>query len=78
MREFAEHDPTETSGEADDIDDAVSNNKRAYSVLMAKAEELRRRYPALSKAQAFSRVYLAPENAAIAKRERAQNRPRVG
>jgi hypothetical protein len=56
------------------------SNKRAtaYGELMSRAEELRKRFPALSRAQAFARIYEHPGNAQLAAAERRANRPRVG
>ncbi len=45
--------------------------------LNALAEQERRRNPGMSKALAFSKVYTDPANAALAQRERRQNRPRA-
>lgn len=53
--------------------DGGSNS--AYNELVAKAEELRKKDPNLTKEQAFSKVYSDPANADLAKRERAENRP---
>jgi hypothetical protein len=47
----------------------------AYEELEAKAAELRKVDPKLSKSQAFAKVYADPENAKLAQRERAENRP---
>jgi hypothetical protein len=47
----------------------------AYDELVAKAEALRKREPSLTREQAFCRVFEAPENVAIVKRERAESRP---
>ena len=47
----------------------------ALEQLQALAERLRASMPALSKAQAFGKVYSDPANAALAPRERRQNRP---
>ena len=43
--------------------------------LWSKATELRKREPSLTREQAFARVYSAPENIDVVKRERAENRP---
>jgi hypothetical protein len=50
----------------------------ALDELLSKAAELKKREPGLTPAQAFARVYSAPENVEIAKRERAENRPVAG
>jgi hypothetical protein len=47
----------------------------AHAQLTAKAAELRKSDPKLSEAQAFAKVYQDPANVALAKRERAENRP---
>ncbi|WP_407146257.1 hypothetical protein [Bradyrhizobium sp. ORS 86] len=47
----------------------------AYAQLVAKAEELRKKDPNLTKEQAFAKVYQDPANADLAKRERGENRP---
>jgi hypothetical protein len=47
----------------------------AHAQLAAKAADLRKSQPALSEAQAFSKVYSDPANADLAKRERQENRP---
>jgi hypothetical protein len=65
---------------ADDIDDAVSNNKcagNAYAQLQKLASELRQRQPQLSAAQAFSKVFCSPAHRALAERERRESRPRA-
>jgi hypothetical protein len=49
---------------------------KAYNELMAKAEELRKARPELSKAQAFAAVYSDRSNIELAKRERAESAPR--
>jgi hypothetical protein len=49
----------------------------ALAELKAKADALRKQDSSLTEAQAFARVYSAPENVEIAKRERAENRPRA-
>jgi hypothetical protein len=61
--------PEEGDVETDDAD-ALEELER-----LAAAE--RRRNPNLSKAVAFTKVYTDPANVALAKRERAQNRPRA-
>ena len=45
--------------------------------LLAKAEELRKKEPALSEAQAFAKAYGDPANRDLAAAERRQNRPAV-
>ena len=57
--------------EATDVNDPTD----ALEQLQALAERLRASMPALSKAQAFAKVYSDPANAALALRERSQNRP---
>jgi hypothetical protein len=47
----------------------------AMEELNEKAAALRKALPGLSEAQAFERVYSAPENVQLRKRERRQNRP---
>ena len=49
----------------------------ALSLLHAKAAELRKREPNLTIEQCFTKVYCDPENADLAKLERAGNRPRT-
>ena len=48
----------------------------ALDELNELAAEERRRNPKLSKAQAFTKVYVDPANAKLAQRERRVNRPR--
>lgn len=48
---------------------------KAYDELKTKADELRKRDPGLTEAQAFAKVYADPANADLVKRERAENRP---
>jgi len=45
------------------------------TAITAKAAELRKADPSLTEAQAFSRAYTDPANKALAKAERAKNRP---
>ena len=49
----------------------------ALDELNAKATELRKTNPALSQDQAFAKVFSDPANAELARRERADNRPRI-
>jgi hypothetical protein len=66
--------PTQVGGrEATDINDGSV----AYGKLTAMAEQLHALSPELTFAQAFARVYMHPENAALAEAERRHNRPRV-
>jgi hypothetical protein len=60
-----------TARDAEIEDDALKQ-------LEQLAAQERRRNPSLSKAQSFTKVYVDPANIALVKRERAQNRPRVG
>ena len=53
----------------------VNDPEDALAQLQALAERLRASMPQLSKAQAFSKVYTDPNNAALAAAERQQNRP---
>jgi hypothetical protein len=48
----------------------------AYGDLMAKAEEYRNAHPELSIAQCFEKVFTAPANRELAKRERIESTPR--
>jgi hypothetical protein len=48
----------------------------AYGELQAKAAELRKVRPELSEAQAFEKVFTAPANRELAKRERIESAPR--
>jgi hypothetical protein len=57
---------------ARDVDDP----KDALRQLEELAEKLRAQFPELSKAQAFSKVYTDPKNAALVRAEREANRPR--
>jgi hypothetical protein len=43
---------------------------------MAKAEEYRSAHPELSVAQAFEKIFTAPANRELAKRERVESAPR--
>jgi hypothetical protein len=52
---------------------AKADRGSAYGDLMAKAEEYRNAHPALSIAQAFEKVFTAPANRELAKRERVEN-----
>jgi hypothetical protein len=63
-----ERDDDEEERERDDNDDALSE-------LNEKAAALRKARPELSEAQAFERVYSAPGNVELRKRERRQNAP---
>jgi ribosomal protein L20A (L18A) len=47
----------------------------AYDELMRKAEEYRSAHPELSEAQAFEKVFTAPANRELAKRERIESAP---
>jgi hypothetical protein len=67
-RDNDEEDEEERERDERDDDDAMDE-------LHAKADELRKRLPHLSPEQAFAKVYAAPENVALRKRERRQNRP---
>jgi hypothetical protein len=51
--------------------------EKAYEAFVEKAEELRKADPSLTEAQAFSKAYTDPRNAALALRERVENRPRA-
>jgi hypothetical protein len=48
----------------------------AYGELMSKAEEYRSAHPELSVAQCFEKIYTAPANVALRKRERQESAPR--
>jgi hypothetical protein len=50
----------------------------AFDLLQAKANELRKRSPELTKEQAFSAVFADPANRELAVAEREENRPRAG
>jgi hypothetical protein len=54
---------------------AVDNPKAALDQINELVAVQRRANPTLSEAQAFERVYSDPKNAALAARERAENRP---
>lgn len=47
------------------------------AAIWAKADELRKTQPELSREQAFAKVYADPANKELAKRERRENRPRA-
>ena len=47
----------------------------AHDQMLAKAAELRKADPKLTEAQAYAKAYSDPANVALAKRERAENRP---
>jgi hypothetical protein len=47
----------------------------AYEALMAKADELRKREPHLSREQSFAKAFSDPANRELAAAERRQNRP---
>ena len=53
----------------------VNDPEDALAQLQALAERMRASSPALSKAQAFAKVFQDPANAALAAAERRQNRP---
>jgi hypothetical protein len=48
----------------------------AYDALMAKADELRKREPTLTREQSFAKVFSDFSNRELAARERSENRPR--
>jgi hypothetical protein len=52
---------------------ADRGSKSAYAELMHKAREYRATHPELSEAQAFAKVYAAPANSELAKRERQES-----
>jgi hypothetical protein len=54
---------------------AVDNPTTALEALQRLVDEQRKQFPALSESQAWQRVYEHPDNAALAARERAENRP---
>jgi hypothetical protein len=54
----------------------ADRSESAYNELMAKAEEYRNAHPELSISQAFEKIYTAPANVALAKRERVESAPR--
>jgi hypothetical protein len=68
--------PPASQGTAYTKSDPVPNTDTAYGELMAKAEEYRSAHPELSIAQAFEKVYAAPANRELAKRERMESAPR--
>jgi hypothetical protein len=53
----------------------VDNPNDALRILEELAAKLRAAHPELSKSQAFSKIYTDPNNAALVRQERAQNRP---
>jgi hypothetical protein len=53
----------------------AETGKIAYDVLMAKAEQLRKRFPTLTVAQAFEKVYTDRANADLVMAERRGNCP---
>ena len=57
----------------DDADEEDDNGDDALEELEEKAKALQKRDGGLSYAQAFSKVYTAPENSGLVARERAQN-----
>jgi hypothetical protein len=61
--------------EAEDEADGVEDDALEELQELATAE--RRRCPTLTKAQAFTKVYVDPANAKLAARERRANRPRA-
>jgi hypothetical protein len=61
-----------------DNDEADDDDESALDELNALAEQERRKNPKLSKAQAFTRVFVDPSNAALAKRERMQSMRKIG
>jgi hypothetical protein len=56
--------------------DPSPNADTAYAELMRKAEAYRDAHPGLSISQCFERIYTAPANIELAKRERAENAQR--
>jgi hypothetical protein len=56
-----------------DASDVNTDNSKAYQQMVALAEEMRRRSPYLTVAQAFARVFTNPENAELA--NKAHMRP---
>jgi hypothetical protein len=58
-------------------DDDVGDPVNALAALEELVEAQRAAHPALSKAQAFAKVYTDPANARLAQAERRQNRPRA-
>jgi hypothetical protein len=59
-------------------DSAEDDRDSALALLEQLADKLRAKRPELSKAAAFSKVYCDPANVALAARERAQSRRRLG
>jgi hypothetical protein len=55
---------------------AKADRGSAYGDLMEKAEEYRNAHPELSIAQCFEKVFTAPANRELAKRERIESAPR--
>jgi hypothetical protein len=53
----------------------VNNPKTALQALAELTAEQMRQKPAMSENQAFAAVYTDPKNAALAQREREENRP---
>jgi hypothetical protein len=58
-----------------DDTDADTDTDTAMAQLRALVDRMRAAFPELSEAQLFARVYEDPANDALAKRERAENRP---
>jgi hypothetical protein len=56
--------------------DRSNSEATAYGELMVKAEEYREAHPELSISQAFEKVFTAPANRELAKRERIESVPR--
>jgi hypothetical protein len=56
--------------------DRGSSEASAYDALMVKAEEYRNAHPELSISQCFEKVFTAPANRELAKRERIESAPR--
>jgi hypothetical protein len=61
-------------GTAGPVREAVAGGS-AYEALMAKADELRKREPQLSREQSFLKAFQDPVNRELAARERSENRP---
>jgi hypothetical protein len=55
---------------------AKADRGSAYNELMEKAEEYRNAHPECSISQAFEKVFIAPANRELAKRERIESAPR--
>ena len=55
---------------------AKADSVSAYNHLMEKAEEYRNAHPECSISQAFEKVFTAPANRELAKRERVESAPR--